>query len=45
MMAQVSVAARGKMRLHRGLGRWGIAHGCVVIVTGLIGRPIFDALR
>ena len=39
MMAQVIVAARGNVRLHRRIGRWGIAYGCVVIVSGLIVGP------
>ena len=39
LMAQVIVAARGNIRLHRRIGRWGIAYGCVVIVIGLIVGP------
>jgi hypothetical protein len=35
MMAQVIVASRGNIRLHRRIGRWGIAYGCAVIVMGL----------
>jgi hypothetical protein len=39
LMAQVIVAAQGNIRLHRRIGRWGIAYGCVVIVIGLIVGP------
>lgn len=39
MMAQVIVAASGNIPLHRRIGRWGIAYGCVVILTGLIVGP------
>lgn len=39
LMAQVIVAAGGNIRLHRRIGRWGIAYGCVVIVMGLIVGP------
>lgn len=39
LMAQVIVAARGNIRLHRRIGRWGIAYGCIVTVMGLIVGP------
>jgi hypothetical protein len=39
MMAQVIVAASGNIPLHRRIGRWGIAYGCMVIVIGLIVGP------
>ena len=39
LMTQVIVAARGNVRLHRRIGRWGIAYGCIVIVMGLIVGP------
>jgi hypothetical protein len=39
LMTQVIVAARGNIRLHRRIGRWGLAYGCVVIVIGLIVGP------
>jgi hypothetical protein len=35
----VIVAANGNIRLHRRIGRWGIAYGCVVILMGLIVGP------
>lgn len=35
MMTQVIVAARGNIRLHRRIGQWGIAYGCVVIIMGV----------
>ena len=39
LMTQVIVAANGNVRLHRRIGRWGIAYGCVVILMGLIVGP------
>ena len=39
LMAQVIVAARGNLHLHRRIGRWGIAYGCLVILMGLIVGP------
>jgi len=35
LFAQVMLAARGGTRLHRKLGRFGIAYGCLVLATGL----------
>jgi hypothetical protein len=35
LMAQVALAARGKIQLHRRVGRWGIAYGCLVLAMGL----------
>jgi hypothetical protein len=32
---QVTLAARGRIQLHRRIGRWGIAYGCLVLVMGL----------
>lgn len=45
MMAQVIVAARGHIRLHRAIGRWGIGYGCVVIVMGLIVGPTSAVIK
>src|SRR5690606_1283813 len=39
MMTQVIVAASGNIRLHRRIGRWGIAYGGVVLLMGLIVGP------
>lgn len=39
VMTQVIAAARNNLPLHRRIGRWGIAYGCVVIVLGLIVGP------
>ena len=39
VIAQAIVAATGNIRLHRRIGRWGIAYGCLVIVMGLIVGP------
>jgi uncharacterized membrane protein YozB (DUF420 family) len=35
LFAQVTLAARGEIRLHRKLGRIGIVYGCLVLITGL----------
>jgi hypothetical protein len=35
LVLQVTLAARGKVQLHRRVGRWGIAYGCLVLVMGL----------
>jgi hypothetical protein len=40
LIAQVTVAANGNIRLHRRIGRWGIAYGCLVI-AGIWLSPIF----
>jgi hypothetical protein len=45
MMAQVIVAARGIIRLHRRIGRWGIAYGCAVIAMGLIVGPASAVIK
>jgi uncharacterized membrane protein YozB (DUF420 family) len=45
MLAQVIVAARGNIRLHRRIGRWGIAYGCAVIVMGLIVGPASAVIK
>lgn len=39
LVAQVFFAANGNIRLHRRIGRWGIAYGCLVIAMGLIVGP------
>ena len=45
MMTQVIVAASGNIRLHRRIGRWGIAYACVVIAMGLIVGPAVAIIR
>ena len=39
LMAQVILAARGRVQLHRTVGRYGIAYGWLVIVMGLVVGP------
>ena len=36
LLVQVALASGGNTRLHRKLGRWGIAYGCLVPAMGLI---------
>jgi hypothetical protein len=36
LVAQVSLAAAGRIRLHRTVGRWGIAYGYGVLAMGLV---------
>jgi hypothetical protein len=45
LMAQAIVAARGNIRLHRRIGRWGIAYGCAVIAMGLIVGPATAVIK
>jgi hypothetical protein len=46
LVLQVAVAARGRVSLHRRIGRWGIAYGCLVLVMGLavgLAAPVMHA--
>jgi hypothetical protein len=36
LLAQVTLAARGRVSAHRKLGTFGIAYGCLVLVMGLV---------
>jgi hypothetical protein len=45
LMTQVTMAARGNVHLHRRIGRWGIAYGCLVIVMGLIVGPASAVIK
>ena len=39
------IVARDNIRLHRRIGRWGIAYGCAVIVMGLIVGPASAVIK
>src|SRR5580765_5071734 len=46
LVVQVAVAARGNVRLHRRIGQWGIAYGCLVLLMGLaagLAAPVMHA--
>src|SRR5687768_12446334 len=36
LVAQVALAARGRIAMHRRLGSFGIAYGCLVLVAGVV---------
>jgi hypothetical protein len=39
LVAQVLLAARGRVDLHRKIGRFGIVYGCVVLAMGIVAGP------
>jgi hypothetical protein len=45
LVAQAIVAAKGNIRLHRRIGRWGIVYGCLVIAIGLIVGPASAVIK
>jgi len=45
LMAQVILAARGRVPLHRKVGRYGIAYGWLVIAMGLVVGPAAGAMH
>jgi hypothetical protein len=45
LAVQVVAAARGNMRLHRRLGKWGIVYGCLVLAAGLAVGVIAPVLH
>jgi len=45
LVAQVSLAVRGRTRLHRKVGRYGIAYGCLVLAMGLIVGPAASVIH
>ena len=45
LMAQVILAARGRVQLHRRVGRYGIAYGWLVLAMGLITGPAAGVLH
>ncbi|MNC85830.1 hypothetical protein D3C83_14440 [compost metagenome] len=44
-MAQVILAARGQIRRHRQVGRYGIAYGWLVLAMGLVAGPAAGVLH
>lgn len=45
LMAQVILAARGQVRQHRAVGRYGIAYGWLVLVMGLVVGPAASVMH
>jgi len=45
LMAQVVLAARGRIQLHRKVGRYGIAYGWLVVAMGLIAGPAASVIH
>jgi hypothetical protein len=45
LMAQVLLAARGKIQLHRKVGSYGIAYGWLVVAMGLVAGPVASAIH
>ena len=45
LMAQVVLASRGRIQLHRAVGRYGIAYGWVVIAIGLVAGPAASVIH
>jgi len=46
LVVQVAVAVRGDVGLHRRIGQWGIAYGCLVLAMGLavgLAAPVMHA--
>ncbi|HEV8395767.1 MAG TPA: hypothetical protein VGQ37_15920 [Vicinamibacterales bacterium] len=45
LMAQVALAARGRIQLHRKVGRYGVAYGWLVIAMGLVAGPAASVIH
>jgi hypothetical protein len=45
LVAQVLLAARGRVDLHRTVGRFGIAYGCVVLAMGIVAGPAASVIH
>jgi hypothetical protein len=45
LMAQVMLAARGRIQLHRKVGRYGIAYGWLVVAMGLVVGPAASVIH
>jgi len=45
LIAQVVLAARGRIQLHRKVGRYGIAYGWLVVAMGLIAGPAASVIH
>jgi hypothetical protein len=45
LVAQVSLAVRGRTSLHRKVGRYGIAYGCLVLAMGIIAGPAASVIH
>ena len=45
LMAQVALAARGRIQLHRKVGRYGVAYGWLVIALGLVVGPAASVIH
>ena len=45
LMAQVALAARGRIQLHRKVGRYGVVYGWLVVAMGLIVGPAASVIH
>jgi hypothetical protein len=45
LMAQVALAARGRIQLHRKVGRYGIVYGWLVVAMGLVVGPAASVIH
>jgi len=45
LVAQVVLASRGRVDLHRKVGRFGIVYGCAVLVMGLVAGPAASVIH
>jgi len=45
LMAQVALAARGRIQLHRKVGRYGVAYGWLVVAMGLVVGPAASVIH
>jgi hypothetical protein len=45
LMAQVALAARGRIQLHRKVGRYGVAYGWLVLAMGLVVGPAASVIH
>jgi hypothetical protein len=45
LVAQVLLAARGRVDLHRRVGRFGIVYGCVVLAMGIVAGPAASVIH
>ena len=45
LMAQVVLAARGRIQLHRKVGRYGVVYGWLVVAMGLVAGPAASVIH
>jgi hypothetical protein len=45
LVVQVLMAARGRVDLHRTIGRFGIVYGCIVLAMGIVAGPAASVIH